>query len=185
MLQSRIDLYSVSIFLSEREVGQYQVFINLMIYLQAIANFILMPFVKSLYRLDHDTIHRVSIRLLGLGILLVPPALFSVNWLLSSVYAIELSPLSLALGGLYVLPVYFYLPTIYSLYKTDRQNTVLGINIAGSALNLLLNLFLVPRLGAIGALLATTLVQWLVLACYLKPQGKARIPITRESHGMG
>ena len=170
MLQSRIDLYSVSIFLPEREVGQYQVFINLMLYLQAMANFVLTPFVKGLYRLDADAIRRVSIRLLGLGLLLTPPALFAVDWMLSRVYAIELSPLYLALGGLYVLPVYYYLPTIYALYKENRQNRVLWINLSGAALNLLLNLFLVPRRGALGALLATTLVQWFVLACYLYGQ---------------
>jgi O-antigen/teichoic acid export membrane protein len=172
MLQSRIDLYSVSLFLPEREVGQYQVFINLMIYLQAIANFVLMPFVKSLYRLDYGAIGRVSVRLLGLGVLLAPPALLGVNWLLSRVYAIDLPPLFLLLGALYVLPVYYYLPTIYGLYKADRQNTVLWVNLSGCALNLLLSLFLVQHMGAIGALLAATLVQWFVLGCYVNRQIK-------------
>jgi O-antigen/teichoic acid export membrane protein len=174
MLQSRVDLYSVSLFLPAREVGQYQVFINFLIYLQAIANFVLTPFVKSLYRLDYGAIRQTSVRLLGLGLLVVPLGLFGVDWVLSSVYAIDVPPLFLLLGGLYVLPTYFYLPAIYSLYKADRQNIVLWVNISGAALNLLLNLFLIPRMGASGALLATTLVQWFVLACYVNRQVKDR-----------
>jgi O-antigen/teichoic acid export membrane protein len=170
MLQSRIDLYSVSLFLPAREVGQYQIFINMMIYLQAMANFVLMPFVKSLYRLEQGVINRVSVRLLGLGLLLVPLALLVVDWVLSTVYAVELPPLFLWLGGLYALPIYFYLPTIYGLYKANRQKTVLWVNVSGAALNLILSLLLVPRMGALGALLAATTVQWLVLACYVKQQ---------------
>lgn len=174
MLQSRIDLYSVSLILPEREVGEYQVFINLMLYLQAVANFVLTPFVKGLYRLDRGASGRVSARLLGAGMILVPPALFGIDWVLSRVYAIDLSPLFLATGGLYVLPVYFYLPTIYSLYKMDRQHIVLWVNVSGVAINLMLNLILVPRMGTTGALLATTTVQWFMLACYVRCQVKDR-----------
>jgi O-antigen/teichoic acid export membrane protein len=174
MLQSRIDLYSVSLYLPAEAVGHYQLFINLMIYLQAVANFILTPFVKGLYRLDHDAIHRISLRLLAIGIVLVPVALLGVNWLLPSLYAIELTPSYLLLGGLFALPVYFYLPTIYALYKADRQQSVLWVNLSGAALNLLLNLLFIPRMGALGALLATTLVQWFMLAAYLYLQGRRR-----------
>lgn len=174
MLQSRMDLYAVNHYLSEQEVGQYQIYINLLIYLQAIANFVLTPFVKSLYRLDRSASSRVSIRLLGLGLLLAPPALIAVAWFLAWGYSIELSPLLLLLGALYVLPVYYYLPMVYALYKADRQRTVLWINGCGVALSLLLNILLVPRFGVTGALLATTVVQWFVLICYISVQVRDR-----------
>ncbi len=166
MLQSRVDLYSVSYFLPAREVGQYQVFSNLMIYLQSLANFILIPFVKNLYRLPEETIRKISLRLFLFGLGVIVPALGVVYFVLTRFYEMEF-PFSFYLfGGLFVLPIYFYLPTIYALYKTNQQNKVLGVNLAGSVLTLILNFLLLPRLGMIGAVISVALVRWLVWFTY-------------------
>jgi O-antigen/teichoic acid export membrane protein len=176
MLQSRIDLYAVNIFLSKSEVGQYQVFINLMIYLQSVSAFILIPFVKSIYRLGYRSIQKMSVRLFGLGLLMLAPALWLIHLMLTYIYQFSLSPHFLLAGGLFVLPIYFYLPIIYALYKTDRETVVLKINIIGTALNFGLNLLLLPRVGMIGAVIASAISQWAMLVAYLmqnKGEGNA------------
>jgi O-antigen/teichoic acid export membrane protein len=167
MLQSRIDLYAVNIFLTERDVGQYQIFINLMIYLQSVSAFILIPFVKTLYRLGQGTIQKIAIRLFAFGLVILIPALIGVQLLLIHVYDFQLSPYFMLWGGLFVLPIYFYLPIIYALYKADRQMGVLKINIVGTVLNFALNILLLPRIGMIGAVVASAIAQWVMLAAYL------------------
>jgi O-antigen/teichoic acid export membrane protein len=166
LLQSRIDLYSVSYFMNATEVGQYQVLTGFLLYIQALANFILLPFVKTVYRLETAVIHKISWRLFGLGLILVPPAIVLIGWLLRHLYQFDLSPLLLIVGGLYALPIFFTLPIIYALYKADRQRQVLYVNLVNTGLNLGLNILWIPRWGLLGALLATTLTSWLTLLFY-------------------
>jgi O-antigen/teichoic acid export membrane protein len=166
MLASRIDLYAVNYALTEKEVAQYQVFINLMLYLQALSAFIVMPFLKNLYRMGDATFRKLSFRLFMLGIALVTPALAVVHRLLILLYDIHFSPGFIVLGGLFVLPVYAYLPFIHRLYKLNWQNTVLIVNLIGAGVNLVFNMALLPRIGINGAILASALVQWGMLVFY-------------------
>lgn len=166
MLQSRIDLYSVSYFMDPAEVGQYQVLTGFLLYIQALANFVLLPFVKTVYRLETAVIHKLSRRLFLLGLLLVPPAIVLTGWLLRHLYQFDLSPLLLVVGGLYALPIFFTLPIIYALYKADQQRQVLIVNLVNTGLNLGLNILWIPYYGLLGALAATALTSWLTLLFY-------------------
>ena len=49
----------------------------------------------------------------------------------------------------------YYLPIIYALYKADRTTTVIVVNLTGFTVNLLLNIWLLPRVGLVGAILLT------------------------------
>ncbi|MGD2157999.1 MAG: polysaccharide biosynthesis C-terminal domain-containing protein, partial [Anaerolineales bacterium] len=62
-------------------------------------------------------------------------------------------------------------PIIYIMFRMNRQRLVLVANLTGIAINLLLNIILIPSLGLIGALLSTTVVRLIVLIFYHK-QGK-------------
>jgi O-antigen/teichoic acid export membrane protein len=70
-----------------------------------------------------------------------------------------------------VIPIYYYLPIIYIMFRMNRQRLVLVANLTGIVINLLLNIILIPSLGLIGALLSTTVVRLIVLIFYHK-QGK-------------
>lgn len=166
ILASRIDLYTVSILLNEQNVAEYQVFINLMLYLQALSAFILLPYVKTLYRMPDDSILRISVRLFVLGIGLVIPATLLADALLYTLYDIQYSAVFMLLGGLFVLPIYGYIPLIHRLYKNDATRIVLGVNICGAAFNLALNLLLLPIIGILGAIIASAVVQWGMLIYY-------------------
>ncbi|MCP4420601.1 MAG: hypothetical protein GY805_28680 [Chloroflexi bacterium] len=167
LLQSRIDLYSVNYFLTDKEVGQYQVFINLMIYLQAIANFILLPFVKNIYRLQYRTIFKLSARLFLFGLIILPPAFLGIHFVLENLYHFNFAPAFYVFGALFVLPIYFYLPIIYALYKANLQTSVLAVNLLGAALTLGLNVLLLPRIGMLGAIISIAIVKWVVWISYL------------------
>ena len=168
MLRSRIDLYAVNIFLTPTDVAQYQVFINFMLYLQAAAGFMVQPFVKSVYRLDYASIRKISWRLALAGVLIIPPGLVTVRILLTQLYEIFLPPTMYLWGGLYVLPIFFYLPTIYALFKADQQTMVIKVNFAGVALGFSLNLLLLPRFGLLGAIVSAAVWSWIAFFIYLR-----------------
>ncbi len=166
LLASRIDLYTVSALLTEQDTGRYQIFINLMLYLQALAQFIMLPFLKSLYRLDDQAIGKIVFQLFIFGGLMLPFALTGAYVLFVSLYGIRFSVGFMILGGLFVWPVYAFLPLIHRLYKRDEQAIVLKSNIFGAGTNLLMNLILLPVIGLYGALLSSAIIQWGMLIYY-------------------
>jgi O-antigen/teichoic acid export membrane protein len=167
LLASRIDLYAVSYYMEERDVARYQVFINLMLYLQSVSAFIVTPYVKNIYRMENQTISKISRRLFVFGIVILIPALIIVYWLLITLYDIRFSVEFLALGGAFVLPIYAYLPLIHRLYKLNRTGIVLVVNLVGAGANLALNVILLPNIGVSGAILSSAVIQWAMLAVYV------------------
>ncbi|MBE2197664.1 MAG: hypothetical protein IAE79_03570 [Anaerolinea sp.] len=166
MLNSRIDLYIVALYFPAEAVGTYQVFSSFLLYVQALAGFVVLPFVKTIYRLPYTAIRPMARSLFGLGCLIVPAAMIALSFLLSRLYGILLPSTFFWLGGLAVLPIFYYLPIIYALYKAEKQTTVLLVNLLGIVSALLLNLTLLPRLGLIGAIGAMALIKWLALLIY-------------------
>jgi O-antigen/teichoic acid export membrane protein len=175
MLNSRIDLYIIAFYFPAEEVGVYQVFSSFLLYIQALAGFILLPFVKTIYRLPYTAIRRMARALLGLGILIVPVAMIALSFLLSRLYGILLPSAFYWLGGLAALPLFYFSPIIYALYKAEKQTTVLLVNLLGIGSALILNLVLLPRLGLIGAIVAMALIKWSTLLIY-DWQGRRLLP---------
>ncbi|HEY1012807.1 MAG TPA: hypothetical protein VGE07_08905 [Herpetosiphonaceae bacterium] len=168
LLQSRIDQYCAASLLAPGELAAYQVISNFLIYLQALAAVALTPLLKGLYRLPQASLLLLARRLLLAGLALLGPALAAVAVLLARLYRLAPAPRTLLIGGLSVIPIYYYLPVIHALYKAGRQRAVLWVNLAGTALNLPLALALLPALRIDGGLLANAAAQWLMLAAYLR-----------------
>lgn len=185
MLQARIDLYSVDLFLSAEILAQYQPLTNWLIYVQAIANFIVLPFVKNIYNAPYAVLLKQSRRLFAIGCLITPPAIWGIRWAFINIYQFNLPSIIWVLGGLYIVPIYFYLILIYTLYKADHERWVVGFNLGFAALNLGLNLLLVPRLGIVGSTAATVVVQWgmaLVYWLFVRQHIAARQPQEAAIH---
>lgn len=176
MLASRVDLYAVSALRPSPEVAQYQVFINLMLYLQALSQFIVLPYVKGLYRLPDSSIFRAAVGLFVLGATLLIPGLLISHSLLEWLYGFEYMTDFMLLGGAFVLPIYGHIALIHRLYRQDRQHIVLWVNVAGIFINLLLNLPLITVMGIKGALLASAVVQWAMLSYYIWEARRAYVP---------
>jgi O-antigen/teichoic acid export membrane protein len=166
MLNSRLDLYLIAFYFPAEEVGVYQVFSSFLLYIQALAGFILLPFVKTLYRLPYTAIRQVARVLLGLGCFIVPTAIIALAFLLDRLYGIVLSPAFFWLGGLAALPIFYTSPIIYALYKAEKQVTVLQVNLVGILTTVILNLILLPGVGLIGAVITMVVMKWLVLFIY-------------------
>lgn len=172
MLQSKIDLYSVAYFLSDKEVGSYQVIINLFIYIQTFSYVILIPFVKNVYRLPLEKVRKISKLLFIIGIVITVPASVLIYLILTILYQIKISLFFLIWSALFALPIFYYLPKIYTLFKNEFQNKVLLINIYGLLSNLLLNIILILKFGMIGAIAASAIAQVIMLSSYIAYERK-------------
>ena len=167
MLQSKTDLYLVAVLLGDEELAVYQVTINVFVYLQALSGLVLLPFAKNLIRLPEKVILKSSLKFALFGLLVLLLALPPIHWALNELYAFGLGAEIMFVGGLLVLPTFVYLPMVYLLIGKKREKFVLYINILGVISNLTVSYFLIIKLGIIGGLLGSMIVQWVMLACYL------------------
>ncbi len=174
LLQSRADLYTVSALLTERALGQYQVFSNLMLYGQAVAGFMLLPFVKSLYRLSYRASLRLAARLGLAGLVVLALFLPAAHLALTQWYRLSLPPVMLLWGGLSIWPIFFYLPIIYALFKVEQPKLVIAINGLGIAVSVGVNLLLLPRYGLVGAAAGAAAAQWAMGLTYVIVAGPGR-----------
>ena len=166
MLISRMDLYCVAYFLSENEVGQYQVFINPLLYLQGIASFIITPFIKYIYRFPAKTIRKTLYLMATVGIAINIPGIVGVYFLISYYYQFDFSGIMFFIAYLFVIPVYFYIIKVQLLFRRRQQKIVVFLCLIYGFINLVFNIFLIPLWGIMGALISSTIVQWLLLLSY-------------------
>lgn len=167
MLFSKVDLYVADFYLSESDLGQYQLFITAFIQIQAMAGFILMPFAKNLFRLRISQILSLAFRFFLFGILITSIGALAIRFLLKEVYSIELEHQVYALGFLFASSTFFCLPIIHYLYGQKLEKRILVLNWSGFVLNLTLSIALIIPLGFKGLILATAIAQLLISVVYL------------------
>jgi O-antigen/teichoic acid export membrane protein len=163
LLQSRMDQLCVNYYLSGKEIARYQVFVNFLLYLQAGSGFILIPFVKNIYRLPLAILKKLAARLFAASLLLVPVGIGAVYVAITCLYKLQLSLLQYSIGALFALPIFYYSPLIHYLFRQGRQNTVLVVVVSGIVLNLAAALFLIPQYGITGALVGAMFSQWMMM----------------------
>lgn len=166
MLNSRIDLYLVSLTLSNSEVGTYQVITSFLVHLQSVAGFTLSPFAKNIYRTAAQVNFKLSRKLFLLGLAITICFIPVFHFILSGLYRIEIAWLTYLIFIPYVTPIFFSLPIIYLLYKNEMERTVTSVNMVKLVFNGILILSLIPFLGMIGALLASAISNILVSSYY-------------------
>jgi O-antigen/teichoic acid export membrane protein len=162
-IQSKTDLYCLAYFLSEKEVGEYQILITFLFYLQIFASLLITPFIKNIYRLPDSSLQKLMTSLFRTGMIISIPAIFLIRYILSTYYHFEFSLDIYIISYFYVIPFYLYLVKLYQYFKHNKQKTVVYITILATAINLVLNIVLINKLGIKGALLASTISQWMIL----------------------
>jgi O-antigen/teichoic acid export membrane protein len=160
MLQSRVDLYVVALRLPPAELAHYQIVIGLLAYTQALANTLLLPFLKGFYRLPEASVQRIMRWLLACGVLGALPIVLLLALFVEGVYGFALPSLLIIASALYILPAFGYVPLVYQLYRVHRQRAVLKATLGGIALSAFASLALIEPLGITGALLGAAIAQW-------------------------
>jgi O-antigen/teichoic acid export membrane protein len=166
MIQSRIDIYSVGYFLNKESLGTYQVIVNFLGVFQSASIFIVAPFIKDIYRLKSESIRKMNNSVLLSGIALLLPFMVTIYLALTIIYKFNLSADFYIYMALYILPVYYYVVSVYIHYKKGKQNTVIFITLTAIGVGLLSNIFLTPSMGIKGALLSGGISQLFMCGAY-------------------
>ena len=124
-------------------MGKYQVIMTFLLIIQASSNFILLPFVKNIYRLSTTTIMKIGKKLFLAGIAISFVSVTSMDIIVNNLYHIETSFWILTICFLFVLPAFYYLPIIYLLFKFKQPNKVIVLNVVSIFSGFILNIFLI------------------------------------------
>jgi O-antigen/teichoic acid export membrane protein len=139
MLSSRVDQYTVSYFLPKEALGEYQVLKNFLIYFQSAASFMILPFIKNLYRMKDDSMDKMGVRLLAAGLILIVPMIAALYIIIEFVYGFRFPPEIYLYSALFILPGYYSSVIIYKLFKNSRQSLVVLVSVIGIIISLVLN----------------------------------------------
>jgi O-antigen/teichoic acid export membrane protein len=180
LLATRIDVYAVTLLLSEEDVvGSYQVIAALFVQFQLIPGLLARPFGTGLLRMDPSALISAAGRGFRWGLLLLPIQAFVVWMLLTLFFHITPSWSILLAGSLAVLPAFGYVPLFPILYAAHREREVAVLSFMAAGLIAIGSWVLVPTLGLAGGLLASALGQWAqLIGVYVLVQ---RIPVA--AHG--
>lgn len=167
MLVSKVDLYIGDYYLTDENLSKYQLFITCMIQIQAVIGLIVMPFVKNIYRLNRESIDKLTLKFTFLTILLVLTLMPLTYLFLEFWYELNYTRIEYFLGGVYAFALGPALIIIHYLYGQRREKIVLIINSIGLLLNLIITLFLVQEFQSLGLIIGTTAAQIFILVAYL------------------
>ncbi|WP_290804568.1 hypothetical protein [Flavobacterium sp.] len=163
MINSKIDLYLVNLFLSKEIISSYQTITTAFLMLQSMAFLITAPINKSLYRSNKqvfDKLMKIA------GKIAIPMALLGsfCIWLFLEKY-VKLGlewPIYL-LCFFSSLPPFYYIIPIYSLYKKHLEKKVLYSNLFATLINFILGFVLLKKLGVVGIFISVCITQWIYL----------------------
>jgi hypothetical protein len=162
LAQSRADLWLASTLLEPDALGRYQLLMSMLIVLQATAAYLLMPFLRALYRVPAAVERRIARRLWYWGLVVVLAGVPAIWWVLDLLFDAHLPWIVIPLGMLYVLPTFGYAASIYALYRRRRERAVLVSNLIGTLTSLVGTAILALRFGELGVLTAAVAGQWVV-----------------------
>jgi len=180
MLSSKVDLICVAYFLPKEEIARYQVLMNFLLVIQSSAGFIILPFMKNIYRVKKEIVRKISSRLFLTGCIIALISVPLLQFILHVFYQFNLGIYTFLLGAFYFLPTFYYSPLIYRLFKLNKQNAVITGNFLIIATSLIANLILVPYYGINGALASVALAQWMILLFYTATENRLNeIPLEK------
>jgi len=166
MLQSRLDLYFVALLLHKNELAVYQILINYILLIQAATGFIIQPYLKEIYRMNHRTLSKFSFRFTLFGSIIVIPITFALELVLEKIYGIKISRQIVILSYLYIVPIFYYTIRVYILYKIKKESLILITGISVLIISIPLNYFMIFTYKINGALIAGVIGELLSLSFY-------------------
>lgn len=176
-LQTRIDLYAVAYYLTDDELGVYQIFFKLIALFFMLSRIVIGPFYKNIYRLNYKALNRLNWTMTKLGVFMAIPLSLLIYILLPLCFNINLDTIFFILAILIIIPFYAYIILANLLVRYNREYEVVIVYTVGIVFSILFNCLLVPYYGIKGALIATVFVQWSFLLIFKLLCRKDRISL--------
>lgn len=159
-IQSRMDLYGIAYYLSEKTLGAYQVFFGIMMLFILGSKIIINPFLKIVYRLPFHSLLKLNrLFFIGASIGLIPcfSAIYVILPFMYNIYfEIEIYITTYSM----VLALWSYIIFTHILIRYKKENQLVGVFFIGAIFNMLGNYFFIPNYGVLGAVGVMAVVQW-------------------------
>ncbi len=166
LLQSKVDIYCVAYFLSPSEVGGYQIFMNLLTVPHSLATFIVLPFIKNIYRMPVKSVKKIIKFLTLIGFVFSLPALIIIYFIMENYYKLHFSLSMYTYGFIMLLPFFMYTVKMNLLFKYDKQYVIVWITTLTGGISLLASIVLIPSLNIEGGIIAKTITQWITFLLF-------------------
>jgi O-antigen/teichoic acid export membrane protein len=163
MINSKIDLYLVTIFLPNQTLSAYQTITTSFLMLQALSVFITAPINKSFYRSNDKIINKLKKILKKITIPITILGSFCIWLLLEKYLKLGQSKIIYFLSFMASIPAFYYIIPVLNLYKHKKEKIVLYSNIIVAALNGILSLILLKYIGLVGIFISLCITQWIFL----------------------
>lgn len=143
--------------------SEYQIYMNFLLFMISLPNFLLMPYFKNYYKsklILTRTNHSV---LIVIGTILMPLSLWIIWFLCKCLYQFDVSNHFLFIGALFIFPSFIYYPFTIHLIARNKQLEIAFSTLIISAFLAFLCNYLIQIYGVTGALYTATTGQWLLM----------------------
>ncbi|MFK7786629.1 MAG: lipopolysaccharide biosynthesis protein, partial [Crocinitomicaceae bacterium] len=166
-LQSKFDLYIFERFATDLELADYQIISGFLVFSQALATMILMPYVRNIYRMKKEALRKIVRFMMIAGI---PIQLASVGAIyLTLTWFFDIQPDLVQLGLFFAIgyPSFNYAVHVFSAFSQQKEKGVLVVSVISALVNGLMSLILLSLdMGITGVLIAHALSQVVALIGY-------------------
>jgi len=163
MLYLRVDVIMLGVLADAEEVGLYFTATRCLEAAFMIPNILMLATFPRLVRESdpRPAVRRLATVLFALSVVALAALIVIARWVVPAVYGDELGRIALLLLVLSpaVLPVYLGYLFTQALVAAERERRYLAIALSGLLANIALNAVLIPRLGGVGAAVATVVTE--------------------------
>lgn len=171
-----IDTVMLSTFKTDMEVGwynaSYKIYEGLLIF-PVIIGTVLMPRLSQLYKSHKESFSPIFLKgikyVIIIGVFITFNGILLSDKIISLCFGMEYKSATISLNVLLVGIIFVFSINFLqtAMITMDKQKIVLYLAICGLILNILVNLYLIPKYSYVGAAFATVFVEGLVFICLL------------------
>lgn len=163
-LASKLDVYLAGIFFTKKDLSEYQIINNLLLFTMSLTSLIYSPFTKILYRSPSQSFQKQKKLLAFIGL---PVALLSsilIYFVLNLYFEFHLKAIFIIISILYIYPVYIYSLDVVNLFKHHKEANVVRCLTTGVFINAVFGgIFLYIETNLYSLLFATIISQICIL----------------------
>lgn len=165
-LASRGELYMMGYFSDKAKLAHYQIINQFTQYGHILATSLVLPMVKTLYRVPADTFKHLEVRFIQLGLVLSLLIALGIGWITRYIFLFSMPWQFLLLVYINLLTYYFYFFKIQGNFIHHRTSqNILFISVMGLT-NLGIGVLFIPKMDLLGALIAANISSLVGVACF-------------------
>ncbi len=181
-INAKADTFAIALTLPGKELGEYYVLVSLLSYCHAIAALALVPFLKNIYRIRLESLHKIKMSFFLGGIAWSILCMVCIYFSIEYIYQIHFDAPVYLVAAFALPPFFIYYLLSQEFFRHDKPYPVVIINLLAAILNFIVSLLLINFFGFVGGLMSFASMQWILLLGFVvaqreffpKPKGLAQ-----------